>query len=112
MFDEFLKGLELARSEVVVKPNCPRLYYSESGSPLFYTMDTVPGDNYIEITVDQLAQGRYDIRVINGKIVLPQQNKHNKLIPAETDTISTTTTNIMVVDPAGSIQWRVRNYED
>jgi hypothetical protein len=112
MLDEFFKGLELARAEVIPKHGNPRLYYDSSGLPLFYTMDTVPGDNYIEVTVEQLAQGRYDIRVINGKIVLPNSNKHNKLIPTDEDSTSTTTTNAMVVDPAGTIKWKVRNYED
>jgi hypothetical protein len=51
---------------VIVKPEF-RLYYDERGSVLFYTCEK-PEGNYIVIDTATYAQGRNDIRVVDGRL--------------------------------------------
>jgi len=44
-----------------------RLYYDEFGNVLFYTCEQSAG-NFITIDAQTYAEGRHDIKVINGKI--------------------------------------------
>jgi hypothetical protein len=50
----------------IIKPEF-RLYYDDKGKVLFYTCDK-PEGNYIVIDANTFAQGRPDIRVVDGKI--------------------------------------------
>ena len=50
----------------IIKPEF-RLYYDDKGKVLFYTCDK-PEGKYIVIDADTFAQGRPDIRVVDGKI--------------------------------------------
>jgi hypothetical protein len=45
-----------------------RLYYDDTGSVLYYTCDK-PEGNFIVIDSDTYALCRYDIKVIDGKII-------------------------------------------
>jgi len=51
---------------VIVKPEF-RLYYDERGNVLFYTCEK-PEGNYIVIDTATYAQGRNDIRVVDGRL--------------------------------------------
>jgi hypothetical protein len=50
----------------IIKPEF-RLYYDDKGKVLFYTCDK-PEGQYIVIDANTFAQGRPDIRVVDGKI--------------------------------------------
>ena len=50
----------------IIKPEF-RLYYDDKGKVLFYTCDK-PAGQYIVIDANTFAQGRPDIRVVDGKI--------------------------------------------
>jgi hypothetical protein len=47
-----------------------RLYYDENGRVICYTCEVLPGDNYIEIDRQTYAEGRPDLRIVNGEIRL------------------------------------------
>ena len=49
------------------KPVFFRLYYNDTGHPLFYSMEDLPG-TYIEIDAETFARGATNIRVRDGKI--------------------------------------------
>ena len=51
---------------VIIKPEF-RLYYDPAGRVISYTCDKLSG-NYIVIDASTFAQGRPDVRVIDGKI--------------------------------------------
>ena len=50
----------------IIKPEF-RLYYDDKGKVLFYTCDK-PEGKYIVIDANTFAQGRPDIRIVDGKI--------------------------------------------
>lgn len=45
-----------------------RVYYDETGRIICYTCEKLEGDNYIIIDAHTYAQGRPDLRVIDGKL--------------------------------------------
>jgi hypothetical protein len=58
-----------------------RLYYNKTdGTPKFYTMEDLPGD-YITVDHAVYDAGRYDIKVIDGKICSMNSGKIPKLKP-------------------------------
>ena len=52
-----------------------RLYYNkQNGDPLFYSMEDNASGDFIVVTHEQYTEGRYDIRILNGKIENVGQN--------------------------------------
>jgi hypothetical protein len=45
-----------------------RLYYNDTGSPIIYSMEHLPG-NYIEVDQPTYVLAPFNVRVINGKLV-------------------------------------------
>ena len=89
-----------------------RLYHDDQGQPLFYSMEDLPG-RYIEIDAKTHAEGRYDIRVIDGRIKrnLNSSNLPRKLVPDDQGT-PCHPDDVMIVDPTGDRYWTVKIYED
>ena len=59
-----------------------RLYYDDEGNVVKYSTNNEPG-KYIVISQLDHAQGRYDVKVKNGKIVNPNKiTGYRKLIPS------------------------------
>lgn len=60
-----------------------RLYYDkDSGRPLFYSMEDLPG-TWIEIDRATFAAGDTKIKVRNNQIIPDRLGSVNKLVPAE-----------------------------
>lgn len=49
-------------------PVARRLYHDDSGDPLCYTMEDLPG-KYIQVTAEQYARASFGVRVIDGQLV-------------------------------------------
>ena len=45
-----------------------RLYYNDTGFPIIYSMEHLPG-NYIEVDQSTYVLAPFNVRVINGKLV-------------------------------------------
>ena len=106
--DNFLEALKLL-DPIQKAPSEFRLYYDkETGEPLFYTMDEEEGD-YIKITKEQFAEGRYDIIVKNGKITKIRNISIGKLVPSNIG-YGTHARDMSIV---GSDQyWSMKTYDD
>jgi hypothetical protein len=97
----------------VIKPEF-RLYYDDRGHVLFYTCEK-PIGNYIVIDANTYAQGRPDIRVIDGKIsqvnpgsIISKLVLSDNGIPCAAEDIS------IVVDDSytGNIfKWKLKTHE-
>lgn len=79
-----------------------RLYYNDLGEPLFYSTDNELG-NYIIIDKETYTAGRYDVQVINGKLIKPTQYVYQKLVPV------TQGTDVAIVTP--DQKWKLKRYE-
>ena len=62
-----------------------RLYHDEHGSPLFYSMEDLPG-KYIEVDVATFSASPSNVRVVNGKITYLKGNTILKLKPGSVGT--------------------------
>lgn len=92
------------------KPIFYRLYYNEQGVPLFYSMEDLPG-TYIELTQEQYAQGKSNIRVRNGKIVELTWTTSYKLVPGQTGTPCDPRDVAVVSNTDSATHWSKRTYE-
>ena len=66
-------------------PPTYRLYYNDSGEPLFYSMENIEG-KYIEIDHATYSNPPTHVRVIDGKLVILKTNFVTKLTPSDTGT--------------------------
>ena len=57
---------------VIVPPEF-RLYYDDKGKVVCYTCEKLEG-NYIVIDAQTFAEGRYDLRVLDGRIIKDSPN--------------------------------------
>ena len=87
-----------------------RLYYDESGVPLFYSMEDLPG-NYIELTQQQYAQGKSNIRVRDGQIVELTWVTSTKLVPSTAGTPCDPRDVAVVSNTDSATHWSKRTYE-
>ncbi len=86
MTDAFLEALaEAQRSYSPPKEILYRLYYDDSGNPLFYSQEELPG-KYIIITPRQFMIGSMRVRVRDGKLIENQRLSTPKLVPSDTGT--------------------------
>ena len=104
--DEFFGALEQLPEP---KPVFYRLYHDSTGFPLFYSMEDRPG-TYIEITAEQYAENRSNVRVRNGQIVPVTWQTAQKLTPSNTGTMCHDRDVAVVVKQNGTY-WSKRTYE-
>jgi hypothetical protein len=89
-----------------------RLYYSDEGEPLFYSMEHRPG-NYIDIDQATFNRSSSRVRVVNGQLVSTVTHKTlRKLVPS-THGVSCDPRDVCVVVDLEKphIKWNVKTYE-
>lgn len=92
------------------KPVFFRLYYDESGRPITYSMEDLPG-TYIEIDAETFARAPLDIRVQNEQI---KQLRYvsQRLVPADTGTpCHPDNVAIVVPDTEPHQRWSMKTHE-
>ena len=88
-----------------------RLYYDDQGNALFYTCDK-PEGNYILVSSEVYAQGRYDCKVVNGQIKYPAQIKYAKLVPSTKGTACyAKDVSIISSTETDAQYWKLKTYE-
>ena len=107
--DSFWQAVtEFAHIENVVEH---RLYYNDQGLPLYYSCEQLPG-NYITVSAEVYAQGRYDCCIVNGTIKYPAVVKYAKLIPSTKGT-ACYAKDVSIISPTDTDAqyWKLKNYE-
>lgn len=90
-----------------------RLYYDDNGNVLCYSCDK-PEGNYIVIDAQTYAECRFDIKVIDGKIIKKTAYTISKLIQSDTGTRCVKDDCTIVVDTTyngDTICWTLKTYE-
>jgi hypothetical protein len=91
-----------------------RLYYDDTGNIVCYTYRDLPG-NYIVIDPMTFAECRFDIKVLDGRIIKSKEGTVvTKLIPAIAGIkCSAEDVNIVVADDylGPTITWKPHKYE-
>ena len=86
-----------------------RLYYDDAGNPVTCACEDLPGD-YLVVDKETYAQGRYDIRIIDGEIVpLRDFVYYNKMIPSESGT-ACHPNNALLIEAESTIFWNTKTY--
>ena len=97
----------------IVRPEF-RLYYDDTGHVLFYTCEK-PDGNFIVIDASTFAQGRPDVRVIDGKIsTVSRGSIVSILVPGSSGTGCAFDDLSVIVDSAYTgmiISWELQTYE-
>ena len=93
-----------------IKPIFFRLYYDESGKPVTYTMEDLPG-NYIEIDAATFDLGPLNVRVRNGKLIEIVTMRSQKLVPGATGTKCHSKDVSIIVTTLHNTQWNKQLYE-
>jgi len=82
-----------------------RLYYSNRGTPLFFSQEDLPG-NYIDITREEYVNPPTHFRVIDGKIELIETSIVRRLYPSENGTpCHPNDISVVVPDSEPNIKW-------
>ena len=98
----------------IVKPEF-RLYYDEKGKVLFYTSEK-PEGNYIVIDALTYAEGRPDLRVVDGRIsTVNQGSVVSKLVQDKSEGIECSIEDVSIIVPkkckVKKIKWKLQTYE-
>ena len=102
----------------IVKPEF-RLYYDDKGKVLYYICelpDTKSEGNYIVVDAQTYAEGRPDLRIVDGRIsTVTQGSVVSKLVPDDTDGIECSEDDISIIVPkkckVKKIKWKLKTYE-
>ena len=110
MSDAFFQALQNLPKHKTVEPEY-RLYYdTESGIPLFYSMEDEQG-TYVVVDKKTYNQGNYHCRIEKDKIInLNVTGTYCKLVPSDTG-VTTHTDNVMIVTTIGK-KWAMKTYEN
>ena len=101
---DFEALFQQALSDHPVKPIEYRVYYGDDGEILTYTCDDLPG-NFLVIDAEVFAQGRYDLTVLDGKLVSKNSfDSYYKMVPGDHGT-PVCATNMMLIDPDSELYW-------
>jgi hypothetical protein len=85
-----------------------RLYYNEDGTPREYSRQEQEGD-YIVVTKQEFYEGRFDVRIENGKLINPNRiTQYRKLVPSDEGT-ETLVDDITIIGQGQ--HWKVKYYD-
>lgn len=89
-----------------------RAYYDDKGYVICYTCENLEG-NYIVVDSQAFAEGRPDMRVVDGKLVkVNKPGKISKLVPSDTGVRASRQDMLVIVtDDTPSITWKFKTYE-
>lgn len=104
-FEEALKAVNFNNPNVEIEY---RLYYDDTGSPLYYSTEDLEG-NYVTVSKEEHTLGRYDITIVNEKIIYPTEYIYQKLIPSVEGTVCNTN-DVSIVSDNGQ-EWSLKRYE-
>jgi len=84
-----------------INPVFYRLYHDDTGLPLFYSQEDLPG-KYIDITPAQFALQNMAVRVVDKKLIQYKTIWVNKLVTADSGTLChSQDVTIVVADQSG-----------
>jgi hypothetical protein len=91
-----------------IKPIYYRLYYDDSGQPLFYSHEDQPG-KYIDVTPEQFALRDLQVRVVDGVLKPRARPLPPKLVPGVTgNPCHTNDVSIIVAESSSCTKWSKR----
>jgi len=97
----------------IIKPEF-RLYYDDKGNVLFYTCEK-PEGKYVVIDAATFAEGRPDLRIIDGKISTAKPGSIVSKLTPDNDGISCAFEDLSVVVDDNytgkTIKWKLKTYE-
>jgi len=85
-----------------------RLYYNiVTSKPIEYSMEKLKG-NYITITKDQYAEGRYDVIIVDGCIVKSSAVQYVRKLVQDNNGIACKKSNVLILDKTSSSKWKIK----
>jgi hypothetical protein len=106
-FLDFWKNIEWPE----IKPVYLRLYYDDSGMPLFYSHEDQPG-KYIDLTPEQFALRDLQVRVVDGVLTPRKRPVPPKLVPINIGTPCDPGDVAVVVSEQQTHQrWKLKQHE-
>ena len=107
------EGMFIWEAPIIEKPEF-RLYYDDLGSVICYTGGKLEG-NYIIIDALAFAEGRHDVRVVDGRIIKDAPNATIiRLVPSTEGTLCAAEDLSVVVSEDDDIEkqyWKLAVYE-
>jgi len=85
-----------------------RLYYNDSGLPVCYSMEELPG-NYIDIDAETFALAPVNVRVVDRKLKYITTRTSDKLVPGTSGTLCHPQNVAVIVEQNGT-PWSKQTY--
>ena len=85
-----------------------RLYYNDSGLPVCYSMEELPG-NYIDIDAKTFALAPVNVRVVDRKLKYITTRTSDKLVPGTSGTLCHPQNVAVIVEQNGT-PWSKQTY--
>lgn len=104
IFLEFWRTYQWPKAE----PLYFRLYHDSEGKPICYSRHDQPGE-FVEVTPEEFAVARMDVRVRDGKLTYPPKPSPPKLVPSSDGTACHVQDITVIVDANDTNQrWKLR----
>lgn len=91
-----------------------RLYYDDNGRVLCYTCDKLESGNFLVIDAQTYAECRFDLKIIDEKIIDVNKSTVLKLVPSSNGITCALEDNAIIVDETYTgnvINWDLKIYE-